>query len=45
MNGLGARGLPTGLEFMGRAGSEGTLIDLAEAFQSVTDWHLRRPEI
>jgi aspartyl-tRNA(Asn)/glutamyl-tRNA(Gln) amidotransferase subunit A len=44
MNGLGARGLPTGLEFMGRAGSEGTLIELAEAFQSVTDWHDRHPD-
>ena len=43
MNGLGARGLPTGLEFMGRAGSERVLLDLAEAYQSATDWHLRHP--
>lgn len=45
MNGLGARGLPTGLELMGRAGSERTLLDLAEAYQSATDWHTRHPSI
>jgi aspartyl-tRNA(Asn)/glutamyl-tRNA(Gln) amidotransferase subunit A len=45
MNGLGARGLPTGLEFMGRPGSERTLLDLAEAYQSATDWHLRHPNV
>jgi aspartyl-tRNA(Asn)/glutamyl-tRNA(Gln) amidotransferase subunit A len=45
MNGLGARGLPTGLEFMSRAGQEGTLIELAGMYQSVTDWHLRHPAL
>lgn len=45
MNGLGARGLPTGLEFMGRAGSERTIIDLAETYQSATDWHTRLPDL
>ena len=39
MNGLGARGLPTGLEFMSRAGREGTLLELAESYQAATDWH------
>ena len=43
MNGFGARGLPTGLEFMGRAGSERGLIELAKAYQSETNWHLRHP--
>ncbi len=43
MNGLGTRGLPTGLEFMGRAGSERVLIELAEQYQSATDWHSRHP--
>lgn len=43
MNGLGERGLPTGLEFMGRPGSEQTLLDLAGRYQSVTDWHQRHP--
>jgi aspartyl-tRNA(Asn)/glutamyl-tRNA(Gln) amidotransferase subunit A len=45
INGLGARGLPTGLEFMSRAGQEGTLIELAEAYQSATDWHRKQPEL
>lgn len=43
MNGLGERGLPTGLEFMGRPGSEQTLLDLAGRYQSVTDWHRKHP--
>jgi aspartyl-tRNA(Asn)/glutamyl-tRNA(Gln) amidotransferase subunit A len=44
MNGFGERGLPTGLEFMGRAGSEHTLLELAGSYQSITDWHTRHPE-
>jgi amidase len=43
MNGLGARGLPTGLEFMSRAGREGTLLELTKIYQSGTEWHLRHP--
>ena len=43
MNGFGARNLPTGLEFMGRAGSERVLIELAERYQTETDWHIRHP--
>lgn len=43
MNGFGARNLPTGLEFMGRAGSEALLIELAERYQAETDWHTRHP--
>jgi Asp-tRNA(Asn)/Glu-tRNA(Gln) amidotransferase A subunit family amidase len=45
MNGLGARGLPTGLEFMARAGREGTLLELAGIYQSTTDWHQRYPSL
>ena len=45
MNGLGARGLPTGLEFMSRAGCEGTLLELAVRYQSATDWHDRHPAL
>ncbi len=45
MNGLGARGLPTGLEFMSRAGCEGTLLELAGRYQSATDWHDRHPAL
>lgn len=43
MNGFGERGLPASLEFMGRAGSERGIIDLAKTYQSVTDWHRRHP--
>jgi aspartyl-tRNA(Asn)/glutamyl-tRNA(Gln) amidotransferase subunit A len=36
-------GLPTSLQFLGRAFSEDTLLALAVAYQEVTDWHRRRP--
>jgi len=42
-NGLGERGLPTALEFVGRAFEENRLIAIASAFQSVTKWHERHP--
>jgi len=43
-NGFGERGLPTGLELMGRADDEHHILAAARAFQARTDWHLRRPE-
>jgi aspartyl-tRNA(Asn)/glutamyl-tRNA(Gln) amidotransferase subunit A len=42
-NGFGAFGLPTSLQFLGRAFSEATLLGIAERYQQVTDWHRRRP--
>jgi aspartyl-tRNA(Asn)/glutamyl-tRNA(Gln) amidotransferase subunit A len=42
-NGFGARGLPTSLQFMGRAWEENTILAAARAYQSVTDWHERHP--
>jgi aspartyl-tRNA(Asn)/glutamyl-tRNA(Gln) amidotransferase subunit A len=42
-NGFGARGLPTSLQFMGRAWEENTILAAASAYQSVTDWHERHP--
>ena len=42
-NGFGARGLPTSLQFMGRAWEENTMLAAAAAYQSVTDWHTRHP--
>ncbi len=42
-NGFGARGLPTGLMFTGRAWSESRLIALAAAYQARTEWHLAAP--
>ena len=41
--GFGDRGLPTGLELMGRAFGEDRLLDAARAYQARTDWHTRRP--
>jgi len=42
-NGFGQDNIPTGLQFVGGAWSERTLIALAETYQSRTDWHTRRP--
>jgi aspartyl-tRNA(Asn)/glutamyl-tRNA(Gln) amidotransferase subunit A len=42
-NGFGSRGLPTSLQFMGRAWEESTILAAAHAYQSVTDWHQRHP--
>jgi aspartyl-tRNA(Asn)/glutamyl-tRNA(Gln) amidotransferase subunit A len=39
-----AGGLPVGLALMGRRGEDTTVLQLAEAFQQMTDWHLRRPD-
>lgn len=44
-NGFGAKNLPTGIQFTGRVGSEATLIALAHAYQSASDWHTRRPPL
>lgn len=42
-NGFDADGLPTSLQFMGRAWEENTILSAARAWQSLTDWHRRRP--
>ncbi|HEX6737882.1 MAG TPA: hypothetical protein VF310_06420, partial [Vicinamibacteria bacterium] len=42
-NGFGPNGLPTSLQFLGRAFSEATLLALADRYQQATDWHTRRP--
>lgn len=36
-------GLPMGLQFAGRALDEAGVLRAGDAFQRVTDWHLRRP--
>jgi aspartyl-tRNA(Asn)/glutamyl-tRNA(Gln) amidotransferase subunit A len=41
--GFTARGLPAALQLVSRPFSETRLLAVAEAYQSVTDWHLRRP--
>ncbi|MEE8442272.1 MAG: amidase [Dehalococcoidia bacterium] len=42
-NGFGAGGLPTGIQFMGRAYDENSVLAVACAYQSLTDWHHRHP--
>ncbi len=38
-------GLPIGLQLIARAFDEATLLRAAHAYQTVTDWHLRRPPL
>ncbi|MCG2633338.1 MAG: Asp-tRNA(Asn)/Glu-tRNA(Gln) amidotransferase subunit GatA [Gammaproteobacteria bacterium] len=38
-----ADGLPVGLQLIGPHFDEGRLLNVAHAYQQVTDWHLRRP--
>ena len=42
-NGFSEDGLPTGIQFMGRAYEENSVIAAANAYQSLTDFHLRHP--
>lgn len=44
-NGFGEDGLPTGLQFVGRAFEENRLIAAAAAYQKATDWHRRHPDL
>ncbi len=38
-------GVPTGIQFVGRAHDENAIIAAARAYQSVTHWHARRPPV
>ena len=44
-DGFGERGLPTSLQFVGRAFAENTILAAARAYQARTDWHRRHPAI
>jgi aspartyl-tRNA(Asn)/glutamyl-tRNA(Gln) amidotransferase subunit A len=44
-NGFGENGLPTSMQFMGPAWSDGLLAQLGHAYQQHTDWHARRPPV
>lgn len=43
--GFDADGLPIGLQIMGRAFDEMTILRAAHAYQQVTDWHTRQPAL
>jgi aspartyl-tRNA(Asn)/glutamyl-tRNA(Gln) amidotransferase subunit A len=38
-----AHGMPVGLQLLGRAADEATLLRVADAYQRRSDWHARRP--
>lgn len=38
-------GLPTGIQFMGRAYEENKIVAVARAYQSMTEWHKRHPPV
>jgi aspartyl-tRNA(Asn)/glutamyl-tRNA(Gln) amidotransferase subunit A len=44
-NGFGQNNLPTGIQFIGPAWSELTLIDIADRYQQATDWHKQHPKV
>ena len=44
-NGFSKDGLPTGIQFMGRAYNENKVISIAKMYQEKTSWHLRHPEM
>jgi aspartyl-tRNA(Asn)/glutamyl-tRNA(Gln) amidotransferase subunit A len=44
-SGFGERGLPVGLEFLGRAYDEATILAAARAFQSRSNWHTMHPSM
>jgi aspartyl-tRNA(Asn)/glutamyl-tRNA(Gln) amidotransferase subunit A len=43
--GFTAAGLPVGLQIVGRAFDEATVLRVADAYQRATDWHKRRPPL
>ena len=42
-SGFSDDGLPTGIQFMGRAYEENRVLAIARTYQSLTDWHQRHP--
>jgi aspartyl-tRNA(Asn)/glutamyl-tRNA(Gln) amidotransferase subunit A len=44
-NGTGEAGLPTGIQFVGRAFAEASLIAVAQRYQRATAWHMQHPEL
>jgi len=43
--GFSQSGLPIGLQIAGRPFAEQMILRVGQAFQTATDWHLRRPPL
>ncbi len=43
--GFSPDGLPIGMQLIGAPFADATLVRMGRAFQAVTDWHLRRPDL
>jgi len=43
--GFSGRGLPVGAQLLGRPGTDAALLGIGIAFQRVTDWHRRTPDL
>jgi aspartyl-tRNA(Asn)/glutamyl-tRNA(Gln) amidotransferase subunit A len=43
--GFDQQGLPVGMQLMGPHSREELLFQVAQAFQQITDWHLRKPNV
>ena len=43
--GFDAKGMPIGMQLLGKALSEETLLNMGCAYQQATDWHKCKPEL
>src|SRR5436190_9086309 len=44
-NGVGANGLPLGMQILGRPFGETTILRIGHAYERATDWHTHRPRL
>jgi aspartyl-tRNA(Asn)/glutamyl-tRNA(Gln) amidotransferase subunit A len=44
-NGFGRRGLPLGMQILGRPFDEPTILRIGHAYEQATEWHRRRPTL
>jgi aspartyl-tRNA(Asn)/glutamyl-tRNA(Gln) amidotransferase subunit A len=42
--GFSSKGLPIGMQIVGRAYDESTILRLGHEYENATDWHMRLPE-
>ncbi|HEX2173027.1 MAG TPA: amidase family protein, partial [Dehalococcoidia bacterium] len=43
--GFSREGLPIGLQIIGRPFDEATVLRIGRAYEALTDWHTRRPDL